>query len=429
MLLYIIIFISNLLAIYECGVGLLQLCGIYPSSHSRFILTGSFDNPGPYGGLIAILLAILGAYVIQNRDTEKCYAKTLTILSSISCALSIIVLPATMSRAAWLALGVAALVLGFKEFHLAEWIRKQKAVASITSVIVILIMAGVFFLKKDSAIGRLHIWHMELRAIAEEPLTGHGKGSVLGVYGDTQAEYFAEKERPEIITKVAGCPEYAFNEYLKIGVEYGIPAMLGVILVLILLITILLKLQSPLAYGLITLCVFAFFSYPLEAIHIKSDAENDWDCIRYLSSMELYEDATVELAPLYNDLKDNYRYMYDYGYALHKCKRYQESTDILNEGAAISSDPMFYNIVGKNYEAMGLYEEAEQAYLRAHYMVPQRLFPLTLLMRMHIRLGNNNEALRYGKMILAKPVNERHRSMLRLQADARHCVDSLMLLI
>lgn len=429
MLRFIIIFISNLLAIYECGVGLLQLCGIYPSSHSRFILTGSLDNPGPYGGLIAILLAILGAYVIQNRDTEKSYAKILTILSSISCALSIIVLPATMSRAAWLALGVAALVLGFKEFHLAEWIRKQKAVASITSVIVILIMAGVFFLKKDSAIGRLHIWHMELRAIAEEPLTGHGKGSVLGVYGDTQAEYFAEKERPEIITKVAGCPEYAFNEYLKIGVEYGIPAMLGVILVLILLITILLKLQSPLAYGLITLCVFAFFSYPLEAIHIKSDAENDWDSIRYLSSMELYEDATVELAPLYNDLKDNYRYMYDYGYALHKCKRYQESTDILNEGAAISSDPMFYNIVGKNYEAMGLYEEAEQAYLRAHYMVPQRLFPLTLLMRMHIRLGNNNEALRYGKMILAKPVNERHRSMLRLQADARHCVDSLMLLI
>lgn len=188
---------------------------------------------------------------------------------------------------------------------------------------------------------------MELKAIAEKPLTGHGKGSVLGVYGDTQAEYFAEKERPEIITKVAGCPEYAFNEYLKIGVEYGIPAMLGVILVLILLITILLKLQSPLAYGLITLCVFAFFSYPLEAIHIKSDAENDWDSIRYLSSMELYEDAIVELAPLYNDLKDNYRYMYDYGYALHKCKRYQESTDILNEGAAISSDPMFYNIVGK----------------------------------------------------------------------------------
>ena len=118
--------------------------------------------------------------------------------------------------------------------------------------------------------------------------------------------------------------------------------------------------------------------------------------------------------------------MYDYGYALYRCKRYQESTDILKDGAAISSDPMFYNIIGRNKEAMGLYEEAEQAYLHAHYMVPQRLYPLTLLMHMHIRLGNNNKAMRYGKMILDKPVNERHRTMLRLQANARHCVDSLI---
>lgn len=428
MLRYIIIFISNLLAIYECGVGLLQICGIHSSRHARFILTGSFDNPGPYGGLIAILLAVLGVFVMQNKSGGKWSIKALVILSSVSCALCIIVLPATMSRAAWFALGVTALVFGLKELSLADWIRKHKAVATIATITMLLVMTGVFFMKKDSAIGRLHIWHMELRAIAEKPLTGHGKGSVLGVYGDTQAEYFAEKERPEIITKVAGCPEYAFNEYLKIGVEYGIPAMVGVIIVLILLIAILLKLQSSLAYGLITFCVFAFFSYPLEATHIKSDAENDWDRIRYLSSMELYEDAVEEYAPLCDALNGNYRFLYDYGYALYKCGRHRESIVMLKEGAAMSSDPMFYNIIGRNYEAMGLYQEAESAYLHAHYMVPQRLYPLTLLMRMHIRLGNNSEALRYGTMILGKPVNERNRTMLRLKADAKHCVDSLSLI-
>lgn len=425
----LIILLVNIITIYEGLLGLLQAVGIKVSYNSYFFVTGTFNNPGPYGGLIAILLAFLGSYMIKNRSAAKWSIKALVILSSISCALCIIVLPATMSRTAWLALGVAALVFGFKELSLADWIRKQKKVTAIISVIVILAMTGVFFLKKDSAIGRLHIWHMELRAIAEKPLTGHGKGSVLGVYGDTQAEYFAEKERPKIITKVAGCPEYAFNEYFKIGIEYGIPAMLGVIAILILVIALLLKFRSPFAYGLIAFCVFAFFSYPLEAVHVKSETEKEWESIRYLTSMELYEDAVGELAPLYDELKDNYRFIYDYGYALHKCKRYQESNEILKEGAKISSDPMFYNIIGKNLEALGLYEEAEEAYIHAHYMVPQRLFPLTLLMRMHIRLGNNNEALRYGKMILAKPVNERHRSMLRLQADARHCVDSLMLLI
>lgn len=415
----------NLCAIYECILGFVQVTGLGLSKHTGFLVTGSFTNPGPYGGFIAILLSILGAYYFMNKDAEEWYCKVLRILSVISCLICLIVLPVSMSRAAWLAIGVASLVFGFKELNLANGIRKHKALAAITLVIVIILMAGAFFLKKDSAVGRLHIWHMELRAIVEEPLTGYGKGTVLGVYGDTQAEYFAEKERPEIITKVAGCPEYAFNEYLKIGVEYGIPAMLGVIVGLIFVIALLLKFRSPFAYGLIAFCVFAFFSYPLEAIHIKSEAEKKWDSIRYLASMELYEDAIEELAPLCSDLKDNYRYMYDYGYALHKCKRYKESNEILKQGAAISSDPMFYNIMGRNLEAIGLYEEAEKAFIHAHHMVPQRLYPLTLLMHMHIRLGNNNEALRYGKMILDKPVNNRHRTMLRLQSDARHCIDSL----
>lgn len=59
-------------------------------------------------------------------------------------------------------------------------------------------------------------------------------------------------------------------------------------------------------------------------------------------------------------------------------------------------------------------------------MVPQRLYPLTLLMRMHVKHGNNDEALKYGCLILDKPVNERNRTMLRLQAETRQCVDSLI---
>lgn len=415
----------NILILYETILGLLQVLDICAPVHSVYILTGTFGNPGPYGGWIAISLAIIGVYVVQNRNAQKYYKKALLILSSISCALCIIVLPASMSRAAWLALGVAVLVFGFMELSFAEWIRKHKALAVIASVIVLIAMTGVFFLKKDSAIGRIHIWHMELRAIAEEPLTGHGKGTVLGVYGDTQAEYFAEKERPEIITKVAGCPEYAFNEYLKVGVEYGIPAMLGVIAVLILVIALLLKYRSPFAYGLIAFSVFAFFSYPLEAVQIKSDAEKEWESIRYLASMELYEDAVEELAPLYDDLKDNYRYIYDYGYALHKCKRYQESIKILKEGTAISSDPMFHNIIGKNLEAMGNFAEAESEYLIAHFMVPSRIYPMSLLMNMMLKQRRDREAIEIGEKVQRMYVNEKVFSMKLIQEECVSKLDSL----
>ncbi len=419
----------NVIVFMESFIGLAQVLKLKTSGHISFAMTGSFANPGPYGGLIAILLAILGAYIWHNRKAEKWYDKGMIILSSISCVLCVIVLPATMSRAAWLALGIASVVFGFKELNLLDLIRKHKVLATIASVLVIIVMTGIFFLKMDSAIGRFHIWHMELRAIAEEPWQGHGKGSVLGVYGDTQAEYFAEKERPEIITKVAGCPEYAFNEYLKIGVEFGIPAMMGVIMMLAILISVLLKISSPFAYGLIVLCVFAFFSYPLEAIHIRTDAERKWDEIRYLSGMELYDDAVDELAPLYEELNRNFRYLYDYGYALHKCGRYEQSIKVLKEGAALSSDPMFYNIIGRNYESQGFFEEAELAYLHSHYMVPSRIYPLYLLMNMKMKSGDNLSAIRIGEKISSMRVNEKVLNMSRLKTESLNRLDSLKVIV
>ena len=152
---YVLMIFCNIIVLHQTTLGLLQFIGILTSGHLGFAMTGSFANPGLYGGLIAILLAILGTYIIKNHNAQKWHDKALVILSSISCALCIIVLPATMSRAAWLALGVAALVWGFKELRLADWIRKHKVLAAIASIIVIIVMTGVFFLKKDSAIGRL----------------------------------------------------------------------------------------------------------------------------------------------------------------------------------------------------------------------------------------------------------------------------------
>lgn len=424
-LIYTILVLCNISTISETLESLLQIIGKHASSHSNFIMTGSFDNPGPFGGFIAIMLAILGSYVLLNRNIVKWYDKALIALSVISCALCIIVLPASMSRAAWLALGVAALVLGLKELNLADWIRKHKRSAIITSVLVLMVMTGVFFIKKDSAIGRLHIWNIELRAIADKPWTGHGKGSVLGVYGETQAEYFAEKDRLEIIKKVAGCPEYAFNEYLKIGVEYGIPTMFVVIAMLIVLIILLLKVRSPFAYGLIAFCVFAFFSYPLSVVKIKSEAEKQWESVRFLSGMEAYEDAVEEYAPLYEDLKDNYRYLYDYGYALYKCGRHEESNNFLKEGSRISSDPMFYNIMGRNNEALGLYEAAEYCYTHSHNMVPSRIYPLSLLMKMKIRTGATQEAIAIGEKIQSMHVNDKVLTMRRIQKECLAQLDSL----
>ena len=58
---------NNIALIYEAVVGLLQVMGVRPSRHSLFVLTGTFDNPGPYGGVVAITAWISLAYVLHNR--------------------------------------------------------------------------------------------------------------------------------------------------------------------------------------------------------------------------------------------------------------------------------------------------------------------------------------------------------------------------
>lgn len=419
------ILIVNVLALYEGGKGVLQLLGKLPSGNVVFALTGSFSNPGPYGGLLAILIAILGAFSFGENSRRRKFDKFLVVISSVSCFVCLAILPATMSRAALLSLGLASIVFGFREMNLRQWIFDNKFISIILTILLLLFTSGFFFLKKDSAIGRFHIWNMEVRAIAQKPLTGHGRGTLLGVYGETQAEYFAEKQRPEIISRVAGCPEYAFNEYLKIGVEYGLPAMSGVIVVIGLLIAVLLNLHSPFAYGLIALCVFSFFSYPLSAVDIQSPAEKNWRSVRYLVTFGLYEDAVDNLSPMYDELCGDFRYLFDLGYSLHKTGRFQESNEILLRGSKMSSDPMFHNIMGKNLEAMGDFDGAEKEYLLAHYMVPSRIYPLYLLMDMMIRQCRDAEAVEIGEMVRGMYVNEKVLPMKRMHKECISKLDSL----
>ncbi|MBE6251046.1 MAG: hypothetical protein E7111_05265 [Bacteroidales bacterium] len=421
----ILVLLISVIASYESILGLLQILGVRASGHVQFAMTGSFENPGPFGGWISIFLSILVSYLIISRGEKYRCVRFCQIVAAVSAVLCMLVLPASMSRAAWLGFGIVCLILAYTEYGLHKWVTENRKLAAIVAISVVTLLVGIFCIKWDSAIGRLHIWHMELRAICDNPLTGSGPNAILGVYGRTQAEYFAEKERCEMIVRVAGCPEYAFNEYLRIGVEYGVVAMIATILILIILLIVLIRKKSPLGYGLISLSVFAFFSYPLSVFHIESEAESVWKSTRYLSSYELYDEVVQEYDNLYNTLSDNYRFLYDYGYALHKLGQYQKSNEVLEKGSRISSDPMFYNIMGKNYEGMMQYDKAEKCYIHAHYMVPSRLYPLILLMEMHVKTDNKAKALYYGNLVLKMPVNSKLSTMQKLHERARSCVDTL----
>ena len=91
-------------------------------------------------------------------------------------------------------------------------------------------------------------------------------------------------------------------------------------------------------------------------------------------------------------MKHDHRFLYDYGYALHKQGDYKKSNEILKRGTDISSDPMFYNIMGKNYQAMGNNFYAESFFTKAHNMIPSRIYPLYLLTKMYQESGQIDKA-------------------------------------
>lgn len=453
-------------AIFESGWGILQAMGLAGASkHQYYLMIGSFGNPGPYGGFIAVMMAVAVATFLKYRQNDDINGKIIKDISIVAIALGMIVLPSSRSRAGWVGLLFSMSFLLIKNNTAKDWLRKHKMVVALSIVGFLGIAVWAYSLKPDSAIGRLHIWNMECKVIAKHPISGVGIDKVFNAYGEVQEEYFRAGQRPESVVRVAGAPKYAYNEYLKFGMAYGVPGLLASLALAILIISLLTRSGSPLAYGAIAYSVFATASFPLGVVQLKiilaifisealagafislkskrpsyylsfllvvfllvgsllipkksfrRDAERRWLSSPYIRT-ENYDLSVNQLSPLFSQLKDNCEFLYDYGYSLHRIKRYEESNDILQMGAALSSDPMFYNIIAKNYISLGEFGEAEKALYKSHYIVPCRIYPLYLLMKMYYDNKQFEKAAEIGYKISGMPVNENNPNMAGLKEDA-----------
>ena len=494
--------------IYESALGLGQIFGGVPSGHESFVLTGSFTNPGPYGGFIAFIMTVLVGYLIEygksvnvicrpvidgirtvglKRLTSSYYAVWCMfrflpiVLSAIAVILCTVVLPASMSRAAWLAFACGLMLCLIRETGIIKYVLSHKAISAIMLITILSAVAMIFMMKKDSAIGRFHIWNMEAKAIIETPFIGTGPGTVLGQYAKIQENYFKENECSQKIVNVAGAPSYAFNEYFKIGMETGIAGTLLAFCVVVFAIIRLLRSNGIFGYGLVAIAVFAFFSYPLSVAQLsvciviilalsscqdsevlklqkgkntsvlcnslltifviglvlfgiidlykvyksREKASDDWRMARQWTLMKKYDCAAEELELLYPYLFWNYQYLYEYGYALHRVGMYEKSNVIFTEGTLISADPMFHNMMGKNYKEMGDYANAEREFLMAHHIVPSRLYPLVLLMEMYMDTGQPGKAKEIGDKVLLMPINKKNGTMIELRGRAEECLKIL----
>jgi len=382
-----------------------------------FIISGSFRNPAPYGALNAIGLATATACIVRHRTGKGLLQKIQYALSLAVLIPGSIALLTSRSRAAWIALLIAWLVLLLRETDFRQWIHKHRFVAVAATCLLLLAGFAMFLMKKDSAIGRFHAWHMECRVIAGHPWTGVGFDRIFKAYGDAQSAYFQQAERPAAIVRVAGNPVYAFNEYLKFGMAWGIGGLLLSAGIAVWVVWRLFRRQSVLAYGALLFAIFAFASFPLSVVQLKllgtvllavalmpdrkgcpgwlltawgiafcactvaavqaypgekrrRDAERTWRS-SLMQDMD-QEERGAMLRQLYPDLKGNEMFLYQYGIWLRLSGSLEESNKVLQEGADLSCDPKFHTALAENHLAMGNIEAAEAEQMKAHWLVPSR---------------------------------------------------------
>ncbi|WP_336527845.1 O-antigen ligase family protein [Bacteroides acidifaciens] len=425
---WVLIILGGMEAIW----GLRQIYGLAVSNHSLYALTGSFYNPGPYSGYLAMIFPLcLYEWLNLKEKTGRTWAEQGKYYIALGVMLLILcVLPAGMSRSAWIAAAISGTwVYGMHASwgsKLKEFERKYKKrlvlVCIAGSVIIIVAGYALFQLKATSANGRLFMWKISSMAIAESPVIGHGTGNFVSAYGRAQENYFANGEFSETEELVAGSPEYAFNEYLQVAMEYGIPFLLVVSLVIAFCLW---KGSSEgrigICGGVISFLVFSFSSYPMQipgfavtfylllaacaigrskvilflfismmallgTYYWKNNqyaACKDWYRSKMLYNIGAYQSAKEDYGKLYPELANRGAFLFEYGYSLHKLKEYDNSTRILEEAMAHSNDPMILNIIGKNYQALGDYEKAEEYLIRSTHRLPGRIYPYYLLVKLY----------------------------------------------
>lgn len=416
--------------------GLGQIAGIYPSNHSLFVLTGTFYNPGPYSGYLAAVLPIaLHRMLVSNGKKDRLsvaqYYFSMCVLLLICC-----VLPAGMSRAAWFAslISCGYVVLRVYRVKVKSFVSKHRYAVSGVLIVGALLASSAYFMKRDSADGRLLIWKITSQAIASSPCGEENGRTFSAIYGDAQERYFTNCEYSESEAWVAGTPDFAFNEYLQIAVEYGV-------WVSILLVTVLLVL-SMIAGGrkqlagidgcLVSLMVFACFSYPLHIPAIvsvwlltlmvlcgeglvmikrkrnavavllpvvvagltasmdmygiyseRTRAVREWMPVRVLYHSRAFNAAAEEYGKLYDKMSWNKDFCFEYGRALYKARSYGKAEEVLLKAMEVSGDPMILNMLGRNAQESGEYGKAEKYLLRSTRRLPERVYPHYLLVKLY----------------------------------------------
>ncbi|MDR1341609.1 MAG: O-antigen ligase family protein [Prevotellaceae bacterium] len=427
--------LATVLAFY----GILQYAGVFYGANS-FKITGSFDNPAGYAAALACLFPYVFRFFRNSHQAVKYISIFIASIIFLTAALS-------GSRAAIVScLAVSACFL----FSRYSGLKIRKGIKITLVCIAIAGMTGLYFLKRDSANGRLLIWQTTWNMIRDKPLAGHGYSAVNAKYMLYQAEYF-DVHPDSRYSALADNVLHPFNEYLLVLSEHGVIGF-GVP-VLLVLFTVRIYRRKPgrtkfiAMLSLLSLAVFSCFSYPFKypfswimlflnitlifpAMEVSSrsrvypikalmsviaagllfagtiltEAEIKWNTIAHQSLAGKTLQVLPEYDKLYAYLGRNGLFLYNHAAELHEVKEYERSLSVFSLCTKYYNDMDVQMLLADNYRELGRYDEAEKHFRLAASMCPNRFMPLYQLVILYRETNRNEEALNLAQQILDKEI-------------------------
>ena len=449
------------------------------------VVTGTMHHPAPFSIILAVILPIAVFNImnrfVSGRPSSRWTGRALNILSWIYILPALFSISLSMCRTAWIAscvgCAVVALVVLRRYGRISERMVLKLSVACFC--VMALVAIPLYCMKQDSADGRVLIWKVSVTALSDNPLKGAGHGRFGGAYGDAQEEYFRSGAGTDRERILAGSPDFAYNEFLHMAVEHGLIVLCIFFAVIVYSFHNLGKSaaeESMAVTGALAGLMTAFmFSYPLHVFQsclisavviilavmfpgqksgfrymldvtvagslivisglaiCKSydrtgngrEAVRQWKMLQGYYGEDKYSEMCDLYGTLYPYLDSCPEFLFEYGQCLSGTGRYSESNTVLEKGAERSADPMFYNIIGKNHMSMGNYDLAEDAFWKAYYRVPHRIYPLYLLMRLYGERGWTVEQEAMARRIVSAEEKVESEEGAWLKEAAWKCLKSI----
>jgi len=465
-------YLSGSVIVFSLGLalyGILQCAGIILSSNTKFAIVGSFDNPAGFAAALACALPL--CFLFFARQTK--YLRFTAIVVAIIMAIAVFL---SGSRA-----GMLSIVVATAGWFLAKTkVTPKLKIALVAALIALPVI--LYFVKKDSADGRLLIWRCTLDMIADSPVIGQGQGAFQAKYMLYQAAYF-EANPDSKYAQLADNTLYPFNEYLQLLTEHGFIGFGVVVLLGFLLVRLYRRNRSneklSALMSLLALAVFSFFSYPLrypftwvilllnvavicytsnvsnfssffskrKSLIIRNipqafvlllsagllvcsvmltRAEIKWKKVAHMSLAGKIKEVLPQYDELYPWFGNNGFFLYNHAAELHNAKEHQRSIAVFGYCTHYFNDMDVQMLMADNYKKLGKYTEAEQHLRTAAAMCPARFRPLYELVKLYEATDRKDEAISLANIIENKEVKVFSSEIAAIKSEMRRLIDNSM---